>query len=174
MRGFFFDNFLWVQPKKKINAKKGFLRERGLNFQALPSLEVSLVDPARGEKISLLFGPHLNYFPWLSFAPWFYLFLLLSPLLFDVFFSISDALFFFLSYHFQFSFCNFLFPMLAIFNFNRGVFFLAPPQLKRLLQVSFVSRSTQADASKILFQQNRRIFHIFVFLEILTSILTDY
>ena len=36
--------------ERKINAKKGFHRERGLNFQALLSLEVSLVDPASGEK----------------------------------------------------------------------------------------------------------------------------
>ena len=77
---FFLKDFFSADHWFKINAKKGFLRERGLNFQALPSLEVSLVDPARGETISLLFGPHLNYFPWLSFAPWFCLFLLLSPL----------------------------------------------------------------------------------------------
>ena len=69
MSGFFFENFYEFSRRKKINAKKEFLRERGLNFQALLSLELSFVDPARGEKISLLFGPHLNNFPWLSFAP---------------------------------------------------------------------------------------------------------
>ena len=50
MRGFFFENFYEFSRRKKNQRQKRISQGKRFNFQALLSLEVSLVDPASGEK----------------------------------------------------------------------------------------------------------------------------